>query len=179
MGKCKFRERAQRESCELWLKCGVEIWTIWRYNVARKQERWYRWTSNQPWDRAFWKAFFQRKKGSIRARSLTEETKEKEWKEEKRSQYCRKRGWKMKLDIKIEQKWPLIVDDRSLWRKTKIAKWSNRGSFRLFWRKLLHAAAAVRQCGRVLWDRAAQVNKCDEAGREPVFLLLSLPGIYN
>ena len=130
MGKCKFRERVQRGSCELWLKCGVEIWIKWRYNVARKQERWYRWTSNQPCDRAFWEAFFRRKKGSIRARSLTEETKEKEWKEEKRSQYCRKRGWKMKLDIKTEQKWPLIVDDRSLWRKTKIAKWSNQGSFR-------------------------------------------------
>ena len=54
---------------------------------------------------------------------------------------------KRMLDIKIAQKWPLIVDDRSLWRKTKIAKWSNQGSFH-FWK----AAACQILYNQIYWQ---------------------------
>ena len=59
--------------------------------------------------------------------------KKREEAEEKSRVESVEREVKRMLDIKNAQKWPLIVDDRSLWRKTKIAKWSNQGSFH-FWR---------------------------------------------
>ena len=87
---------------------GVAKWGNVPYNKARKQERWDHWRGNTDpltrlsdrssgWEKGQWIPWsLMKRKGKKRSGSQVKS--------------CRKRGIKMKLDIKSEQKWPLIVE---------------------------------------------------------------------
>ena len=136
-------EKDQSRMQERKLRTGRKSGSSWKigqvpWNQVRNQ--------NEPW-MAFWQSSSKQASDENDQRMIDVNEKKREEAEEKSWVESVEREVERMLDIKNTQKWPLIVDDRSLWRKTKIAKWSNQGSFH-FWK----AAACQILYNQIYWQ---------------------------